>query len=116
MPHGTWLSRGDFGDGGSGVRKKQIIYMLSSLYQHPHGEVPAYEWDFQHQSADVGMGCVGGVPASMPQVAANPTSTLADGSTAVCLTCLTSWLNTQDPPEPYAGGFLGMDNIGCVQS
>ncbi len=26
--------------------KEQVLLLLSSVYQHPHGQIPAYEWSF----------------------------------------------------------------------
>ena len=94
--------------------KKQIIYMLSSLYQHPHGEVPAYEWDFSNTNPPTLAWAAWEVYLLDAASSGEPDVNFLATAYRGLLTCLTSWLNTQDPlgKNLYAGGFLGMDNIG----
>lgn len=94
--------------------KKQIIYMLSSLYQHPHGEVPAYEWDFSNTNPPTLAWAAWEVYRLDAASSGEPDFDFLATAYRGLLTCLTSWLNTQDPlgKNLYAGGFLGMDNIG----
>lgn len=94
--------------------KKQIIYMLSSLYQHPHGEVPAYEWDFSNTNPPTLAWAAYEVYRLDAASSGEPDFDFLATAYRGLLTCLTSWLNTQDPlgKNLYAGGFLGMDNIG----
>lgn len=94
--------------------KKQIVYMLSSLYQHPHGEVPAYEWDFSNTNPPTLAWAAWEVYRLDAASSGEPDFDFLATAYRGLLTCLTSWLNTQDPlgKNLYAGGFLGMDNIG----
>ena len=94
--------------------KKQVIYMMSSLYQHPHGEIPAYEWDFSNTNPPTLAWAAWQV--YLMDAAATGTPDIGFLATAYrsLLSNLNSWLNTKDPlgKDLFAGGFLGMDNIG----
>ncbi len=98
-----------------GFAKEQMLLMLSERYQHPNGQIPAYEWAF----GDVN-----------PPVHAWATlflhfveKTLGDGkgdpeflarSFQKLVLNFTWWVNRTDPrgANVFAGGFLGLDNIG----
>jgi hypothetical protein len=93
----------------------QLHLMLSPRYQHPTGQIPAYEWNF----GDVN-----------PPVHASATLLIhkldaAIGATTVDLAFLkdafakllsnyTWWVNRKDSSghNLFEGGFLGLDNIG----
>ncbi|MDQ1246768.1 MAG: hypothetical protein QG597_1136, partial [Actinomycetota bacterium] len=94
--------------------KRQTILLTSSLYQHPHGELPAYEWDFSNTNPPVLAWAAWQV--YLLDAASTGERDLGFLATAYrgLLLKLTSWLNTQDPlgKDLFAGGFLGMDNIG----
>ncbi len=94
--------------------KKQVIYMLSSLYQHPHGEVPAYEWDFSNTNPPVLAWATWQIYVLDAASTGEPDIGFLGTAYRGLLSCLNSWLNTKDPlgKDLYAGGFLGMDNIG----
>ncbi|MFI0433691.1 MAG: MGH1-like glycoside hydrolase domain-containing protein, partial [Candidatus Nanopelagicales bacterium] len=96
--------------------KQQCLLMLSSLYQHPHGEVPAYEWDFSNANPPVLAWAVWQIYLLDAASSADSVGDVGFLATAYrqLLTYLSSWLNTKDPlgKDLYAGGFLGMDNIG----
>ena len=94
---GPGLPRGHDGAGGRPFAKKQVIYMLSSLYQHPHGEVPAYEWDFSNTNPPVlawatwQIYVLDAAPLGKPDIGFLATAYRG------LLSCLNSWLNTKDP-------------------
>ena len=94
--------------------KKQVIYMLSSLYQHPHGEVPAYEWDFSNTNPPTLAWAAWEIYLLDKAATGKPDLGFLGTAYRGLFSCLQSWLNTQDPlgKDLYAGGFLGMDNIG----
>jgi hypothetical protein len=93
--------------------KEQLLLMLRSLYAHPNGQIPAYEWNFSdvnppvHAWAtllvyewerDLGRGDLAFLERSFHGLALN----------------FNWWLNRKDPDgrNVFAGGFLGLDNIG----
>jgi hypothetical protein len=93
--------------------KGQLLLMLQSLYAHPNGQIPAYEWNFSdvnppvHAWAtfflfqverDLGRGDVKFLERSFQGLLLN----------------YNWWVNRKDPAgrNVFAGGFLGLDNIG----
>jgi hypothetical protein len=93
--------------------KQQLLLMLRSLYAHPNGQIPAYEWNF----SDVD-----------PPVHAWATLFLYDiedelgradirfleWSFQGLVQNFGWWINRKDPDgkNVFGGGFLGLDNIG----
>ena len=94
--------------------KKQLKHMLSSLYQHPHGAVPAYEWNFADTNPPVLAWAAWMVYSLDSDSTGKADVDFLDSTFRGLLTNLTNWLTTQDPEgnDLYGGGFLGMDNIG----
>jgi hypothetical protein len=93
--------------------KEQLLLMLRSLYSHPNGQIPAYEWNFSdvnppvHAWAtlflyqverDLGRGDIEFLESSFQGLMLN----------------FNWWVNRKDPQgrNVFAGGFLGLDNIG----
>ncbi|HEX2464903.1 MAG TPA: glucosidase [Thermoanaerobaculia bacterium] len=93
--------------------KDQLLLMLRSLYCHPNGQIPAYEWNFNDVNPPVhawatlylykveralGRADVRFLERSFHGLARN----------------FNWWLNRKDPEgrNVFAGGFLGLDNIG----
>ena len=93
--------------------KEQLLLMLQSLYAHPNGQIPAYEWNFSdvnppvHAWAtlflfqverDLGRGDIKFLERSFQGLLLN----------------FNWWVNRKDPAgrNVFAGGFLGLDNIG----
>ncbi|MBM3985919.1 MAG: hypothetical protein FJ296_09565 [Planctomycetes bacterium] len=93
--------------------KEQLLLMLRSLYSHPNGQIPAYEWNFSdvnppvHAWAtlflykverDLGREDVKFLERSFDGLKQN----------------FNWWVNRKDPEgrSVFAGGFLGLDNIG----
>ena len=94
--------------------KQQTLLLTSSLYQHPHGELPAYEWDFSNTNPPVLAWAAWQVYLLDAASTGVPDRGFLAAAYRGLLLCLTSWMNTQDPlgKDLFAGGFLGMDNIG----
>jgi Mannosylglycerate hydrolase MGH1-like glycoside hydrolase domain len=97
-----------------GFAKQQIDVLLRRLYQHPNGQLPAYEWNFtdvnppvhawathfvyQLEKGRTGKGDLEWLEAAFQKLVKN----------------FTWWVNRKDPEgrNVFEGGFLGLDNIG----
>jgi hypothetical protein len=97
-----------------GFAKQQIDVLLRRLYQHPNGQLPAYEWNFtdvnppvhawatffvyQLEKGRTGTGDLPWLEAAFQKLVKN----------------FTWWVNRKDPDgrNVFQGGFLGLDNIG----
>jgi hypothetical protein len=97
-----------------GFAKDQLSLMLNERYQHPSGQLPAYEWNFGDANPPVhafatfhtyalerarnGRGDVEWLERSFHKLAIN----------------FTWWVNRKDRHghNAFEGGFLGLDNIG----
>ena len=94
--------------------KQQVLLLLSSTTQHPHGQIPAYEWSFGDTNPPV----LAWAAWQVYQLERNrrgvgDVAFLAQAYRAVTLD-LMWWLNQKDAQDRgvFGGGFLGMDNIG----
>lgn len=97
-----------------GYAKEQVLILLSSMTQHPHGQIPAYEWNFGDTNPPVHAWAAWNVY----QIERRSTGTgdhefLAEVYRSVTLDVMW-WLNQKDDGDRgvFGGGFLGMDNIG----
>ncbi|HEX2849352.1 MAG TPA: hypothetical protein VHN98_02310 [Acidimicrobiales bacterium] len=92
------------------LAKQQLLLMCSPRYQHPNGQLPAYEWSFGDVNPPVHAAAVLAVFE-------------ADGATDTeflerafhpLIANFTWWVNRKDPDGNglFEGGFLGLDNIG----
>ena len=97
-----------------GFAKQQIDLLLRRLYQHPNGQLPAYEWNFtdvnppvhawatyfvyQLEKGRTGEGDLAWLETAFQKLVKN----------------FTWWVNRKDPDgrNVFQGGFLGLDNIG----
>ena len=97
-----------------GFAKQQIDVLLRRLYQHPNGQLPAYEWNFtdvnppvhawatyfvyQLEKGHTGKADLDWLEAAFQKLVKN----------------FTWWVNRKDPEgrNVFEGGFLGLDNIG----
>ena len=94
--------------------KQQLDLMLQEMYQHPNGQIPAYEWNFsdvnppvhawatfyiyQNEREETGKGDVEFLKRCFQKLSLN----------------FNWWVNRKDPlgKNVFEGGFLGLDNIG----
>jgi hypothetical protein len=94
--------------------KQQLGLLLDRRYQHPNGQIPAYEWNFsdvnppvhgwatyfiyQLEKSRTGQGDVQWLENQFHKLAKN----------------FAWWVNRKDPDgnNVFQGGFLGLDNIG----
>jgi hypothetical protein len=94
--------------------KQQMNLMLHGLYQHPNGQVPAYEWNFSDVNPPV---------HAFATLFLHRTEQALRGETDVnflklafnkLLLNFTWWVNRKDRfgKNVFEGGFLGLDNIG----
>ena len=94
--------------------RNQIELMISDVYLHPSGQIPAYEWNFGdvnppvHAWATLFAYAAGGGTST-----AQHTEFLRDAFKKLLLN-FSWWINRKDPAgrNLFEGGFLGLDNIG----
>ena len=94
--------------------RRQLALLLGERYQHPNGQIPAYEWDFGAVNPPVhawaalfafGAGRGAGDAADLG---------FLEVAFQKLLLTFTWWVNRKDPDgrNVFQGGFLGLDNIG----
>ncbi|MEM6690566.1 MAG: glucosidase, partial [Planctomycetota bacterium] len=93
--------------------KSQMLLFLREWYMHPSGQIPAYEWNLSDVNPPVHAWGVWQV-----YKATGPPEKRDKVFLARCFQKLllnfTWWINRKDPNgrNIFAGGFLGLDNIG----
>ena len=93
--------------------KQQLILFLREWYQHPNGQLPAYEWEF----GDVNPPVHAWACWQVYQITGRDGEPDLDFLKRVfqkLLLNFTWWVNRKDPDgnNIFSGGFLGLDNIG----
>ncbi len=94
--------------------KEQVLLLLSSVYQHPHGQIPAYEWSFGDTNPPVHAWAAWQVyQLDRRAKGVGDFAFLSQAYRAITLDVVW-WLNQKDEENRgvFGGGFLGMDNIG----
>src|ERR1700735_4664305 len=95
--------------------KEQLMLILRNDYQHPNGQVPAYEWNFGDTNPPVH------AYATMQIYMSDKERNNGEGDLqfltyafSKLLVNFTWWLNRKDRNgnNLFEGGFLGLDNIG----
>jgi Mannosylglycerate hydrolase MGH1-like glycoside hydrolase domain len=96
------------------LAKSQLLLMLHEMYQHPNGQMPAYEWNFGDVNPPVHAWAVLFVFLTEKQL--NGTADLRFLKLAFhkLLMNFTWWVNRKDREgrNVFECGFLGLDNIG----
>jgi hypothetical protein len=94
--------------------RQQARLLTSVRYQHPHGQVPAYEWDFSDTNPPVQSWSTWMIHVIDATLHGNRDSDFLHEMFASHLQQLMFWFNTKDPEGAgiFGGGFLGLDNIG----
>ncbi|MBS0628525.1 MAG: glucosidase, partial [Verrucomicrobia bacterium] len=96
--------------------KDQIHLVLSHLYQHPNGQVPAYEWEFSDLNPPV-------QAWALRRIYARGKKTKLQNDTEFLKRCFLKlmrnfgwWVNKVDREGNnfFEGGFLGLDNISVL--
>ena len=94
--------------------KEQIELLLRTRYQHPNGQIPAYEWNFSDVNPPV-------TPWAALWVYEREAEIRGEGDREFLarvfnrlVANFTWWVNRKDPDDRnlFQGGFLGLDNIG----
>ncbi len=95
--------------------KKQIALLLTDKYQHPNGQIPAYEWNF----SDVNPPVLAMAAWKIYDIDRNAQNNSGDINFLESIFQSLSanyqwWVNQKDSDgnDIFGGGFLGLDNIG----
>ena len=93
--------------------KDQLLLMLRSLYSHPNGQIPAYEWNFSDVNPPVHAWATLFLFRIETQLGRADLRFL-ERSFQGLMQNFNWWINRKDPEgrNVFAGGFLGLDNIG----
>jgi hypothetical protein len=106
--HTTALALVDFD-----FAKEQLLLMLRTLYAHPNGQIPAYEWNFGDVNPPVHAWATLWLYKYERQLGRADLRFLERSFQGLMLN-FNWWVNRKDPSgkNVFAGGFLGLDNIG----
>jgi hypothetical protein len=93
--------------------KEQLLLMLRSLYFHPSGQIPAYEWNFSDVNPPVHAYATLSLYKYEKQLGRADLRFMERSFQGLMLN-FNWWVNRKDPAgrNVFAGGFLGLDNIG----
>jgi mannosylglycerate hydrolase MGH1-like protein len=93
--------------------KQQLILLLREWYMHPNGQIPAYEWAFSDVNPPVHAWAAWRVYKITAARGKRDRVFLARVFQKLLIN-FTWWVNRKDPEgrNLFAGGFLGLDNIG----
>jgi hypothetical protein len=93
--------------------KEQLLLLLRSLYSHPNGQIPAYEWNFSDVNPPVHAWATLFLYKTEKNLGREDLPFLARSFQGLMLN-FNWWVNRKDPQgrNVFAGGFLGLDNIG----
>lgn len=93
--------------------KEQLLLFLREWYMHPNGQIPAYEWNFSDVNPPVHAWACYRVYKMTGKRGQRDRLFLARAFQKLLIN-FTWWVNRKDVAgrNLFAGGFLGMDNIG----
>ena len=93
--------------------KEQLVLFLREWYMHPNGQIPAYEFDFSDVNPPVHAWACWDVYRMTAREGKRDLAFLKRTFHKLLLN-FTWWVNRKDPrgKNLFAGGFLGLDNIG----
>jgi len=93
--------------------KSQLLLMLKSVYAHPNGSIPAYEWNFSDVNPPVHAWATLFLYYLERRRGRDDRQFLERCFQGLMLN-FNWWVNRKDPQgrNVFAGGFLGLDNIG----
>jgi len=94
--------------------KAQLDLMMSEVYLHPSGQIPAYEWNFGDVNPPVHAWATLFNYVQEQQLESVGDLRYLERSFQKLLLNFTWWVNRkdQDGNNVFEGGFLGLDNIG----
>lgn len=98
----------------SAFAKSQLILFLREWYQHPNGQIPAYEWALGDVNPPVHAWAVWRVYKIEKRLRGTADRTFLEKAFHKLLLNFTWWVNRKDAEgnNVFQGGFLGLDNIG----
>ncbi|MFM7754842.1 MAG: MGH1-like glycoside hydrolase domain-containing protein [Cyanobium sp.] len=93
--------------------KDQLWLLLFEQFQHPNGQLPAYEWEFSDLNPPVHAWAVWRVYWMEKRWHGRQDRAWLERCFHKLLLVFTSWVNQVDPEghNIFEGGFLGLDNI-----
>jgi hypothetical protein len=94
--------------------KSQMSLMLNSLYLHPNGQMPAYEWNFSDVNPPVHAWASMFLYFTDKAATGNADVEFLKSMFNKLILNFTWWVNRKDRfgKNVFEGGFLGLDNIG----
>ncbi|MEO6906389.1 MAG: glucosidase, partial [Abditibacteriaceae bacterium] len=94
--------------------KNQLILFLREWYQHPNGQIPAYEWAFSDVNPPVHAWAALRVFRMEKKRSGSGDYAFLERVFQKLLLNFTWWVNRKDADDRniFQGGFLGLDNIG----
>ncbi|MFN8534788.1 MAG: glucosidase [Dehalococcoidia bacterium] len=94
--------------------KQQLILLVREWYQHPNGQLPAYEWSFGDVNPPVHAWAAHRVYQIEHRLTGKHDRYFLERVFHKLLLYFTWWVNRKDPQgrNVFQGGFLGLDNIG----
>jgi len=96
--------------------KEQLWFMLFEQFQHPNGQIPAYEWDFSDLNPPVHAWAVWRIFHIERIATGKPDWEFLEKCFHKLLLNFTWWINKVDSEgnNIFEGGFLGLDNITVI--
>ena len=94
--------------------KQQMKLMLQGVYQHPSGQIPAYEWNFSDVNPPVHAWATLFLHRTEEALRGEADVDFLKSAFNKLLLNFTWWANRKDRfgKNVFEGGFLGLDNIG----
>jgi hypothetical protein len=94
--------------------KQQLDLMLTGLYLHPNGQIPAYEWNFSDVNPPVHAWATLFLIHNEEALRGEIDLAFLKSAFHKLLLNFTWWVNRKDRfgQNVFEGGFLGLDNIG----
>ena len=97
-----------------GFAKQQLELLLDRRYQHPNGQLPAYEWNFSDVNPPVHAWATLFVYELEKDMTGTSDRVFLENAFCKLMRNFGWWLNRKDADNRnlFQGGFLGLDNIG----
>ena len=94
--------------------KSQLVLLTREWYQHPNGQLPAYEWNFSDVNPPVHAWAAWRVYKIERRLTGRSDRAFLERVFHKLLLNFTWWVNRKDRDghNVFQGGFLGLDNIG----